>query len=785
MASDIVEDFEGGTDGATISTSNTGLGFADGTATFTDANGVHTGTLAALYSATAGTSYSVVYFGSPTLRSASYMRWYVTFQALPASNTLIAALRAVTTVRAEVRMNAAGTVTLRNATTAVYTSSATLSAGTTYRFEWDAINSTGQQLRVYVGDSMTTVISSGNQTYNTGTHDRMSVGLYASATWTLQVDDIETRDDFNAGSMGSAVDADVTRAQSVAITTAAAATYPAAVARAQTLASSVTAVRGAVGAVAVAQTFAIATAAVVDHPTGATRPQTFGATVAAANAGVAAVPVAETFGIVIGTANAATGAVPIAESVAITPTAQRVAGVAQAVAQTFAITTAATRTATGAVAASEALGLAVGAVRGVIVGQAIGAALGTSITATAAAGVGVQRSQTFGISAAITVAHFVDVAVPLAVATTNAAVRTMLAAASVPALTVGASITAGRAVTAGAVIGELPTLYGSGVYGNDYGGGGLSVDMAITAGPLAAASVPLTVATTTTATRTVSPDLTAPIAVAMTISATRLALSEVAIGITAGTAMTAVRGAVAAAAVAAVLDETSTTSRAAAGNATVPSTFAVAAAAYTGVETVRSQTFAVNPSATRGVAAAADDLAETFAATIDAARGVLVDVAVGLALDTTQACDLTVHADLSEPLLFAAFTTGGRGLPVDAALSVAVVTSATIAAGPVGSVPVAAALTIAATATTTVSGALAPLVESVTMAPAAVVVRPADIDPFGAAFAAELEAMLTATGDELLASALDLSCSASVTDGSIRQPRATSRGRRLPTMTGV
>ena len=257
MASDIVEDFEGGTDGATISTSNTGLGFADGTATFTDANGVHTGTLAALYSATAGTSYSVVYFGSPTLRSASYMRWYVTFQALPASNTLIAALRAVTTVRAEVRMNAAGTVTLRNATTAVYTSSATLSAGTTYRFEWDAINSTGQQLRVYVGDSMTTVISSGNQTYNTGTHDRMSVGLYASATWTLQVDDIETRDDFNAGSMGSAVDADVTRAQSVAITTAAAATYPAAVARAQTLASSVTAVRGAVGAVAVAQTFAM------------------------------------------------------------------------------------------------------------------------------------------------------------------------------------------------------------------------------------------------------------------------------------------------------------------------------------------------------------------------------------------------------------------------------------------------------------------------------------------------------------------------------------------------
>ena len=202
MAVDIVEDFEGGTNGAVITTSNTGLGFTDGVATFTNTGGVHTGSLAALYSATAGTSYSVVYFGAPTLRGASYARFYVTFAALPAANVLIGAYRAVTTSRAELRINSAGTVTLRNGTTAVYTSTATLAANTTYRIEWDAVNGTGQAVRVYVGDSTTALISSGNQTYNTGTHDRLSIGLYASATWTLRVDDIETRDDANPGPMG-------------------------------------------------------------------------------------------------------------------------------------------------------------------------------------------------------------------------------------------------------------------------------------------------------------------------------------------------------------------------------------------------------------------------------------------------------------------------------------------------------------------------------------------------------------------------------------------------------
>jgi len=170
MAVDIVEDFEGGTNGAVITTSNTGLGFTDGVATFTNTGGVHTGSLAALYSATAGTSYSVVYFGAPTLRGASYARFYVTFAALPAANVLIGAYRAVTTSRAELRINSAGTVTLRNGTTAVYTSTATLAANTTYRIEWDAVNGTGQAVRVYVGDSTTALISSGNQTYNTGTH---------------------------------------------------------------------------------------------------------------------------------------------------------------------------------------------------------------------------------------------------------------------------------------------------------------------------------------------------------------------------------------------------------------------------------------------------------------------------------------------------------------------------------------------------------------------------------------------------------------------------------------
>lgn len=201
MAIDFTEGLEGGTAGADLTTANTGFDQISGTAPTFSTVGVHGGSLSMQASAAAAIS-SVRHILAAGLRPVSFLRWYMTFQADPAAVTAIFSASSAGTLRAQVRINTARTLSLRNSTTTVFTSTAALAVDTLYRLEWDLDNTaTTQALRIFLGDSSTVVENSGAQTYNTGTHDRFVAGLPAAATWTWQLDDLQIRDDFTPGPM--------------------------------------------------------------------------------------------------------------------------------------------------------------------------------------------------------------------------------------------------------------------------------------------------------------------------------------------------------------------------------------------------------------------------------------------------------------------------------------------------------------------------------------------------------------------------------------------------------
>ncbi len=199
MARDIVETFEGGSDETNCTTSNTAFDGFSATVPVFDSAVAFRGTL----SMRCTTSASICNAREDyTLRSNVYVRAFLYFDALPAANTFPLNVNAGATTRAQFRLNTAGTVSLRNGTTAVYTSVATLSTSTWYRVEWDLENGVGQSVRVYPGDSATALISSGSQTFNTGTHDSVLVGYPASTTHTVWFDEVAVDDTANPGPLG-------------------------------------------------------------------------------------------------------------------------------------------------------------------------------------------------------------------------------------------------------------------------------------------------------------------------------------------------------------------------------------------------------------------------------------------------------------------------------------------------------------------------------------------------------------------------------------------------------
>lgn len=124
-----------------------------------------------------------------TARARTRLRFYLWIVTPPDSVTIIAGVNATTTVRAAVRLNTNRTVDLRNATSTVDTSTA-LNAGEWHRIDWDANNGTGQTCRIYSGANLHTDTASQtiSGAYNTGTHDRITLGPVSNITGELFFD---------------------------------------------------------------------------------------------------------------------------------------------------------------------------------------------------------------------------------------------------------------------------------------------------------------------------------------------------------------------------------------------------------------------------------------------------------------------------------------------------------------------------------------------------------------------------------------------------------------------
>lgn len=97
--------------------------------------------------------------------------------------------------RADWRVNADGTVSIRNGYVAIATSLETLTTGTWYRSEW-MISPTGQELRIYLGESATPHLTLvGALTDNS--HTTLVFGVFSGAQGhTLDLDTIRVADDW-------------------------------------------------------------------------------------------------------------------------------------------------------------------------------------------------------------------------------------------------------------------------------------------------------------------------------------------------------------------------------------------------------------------------------------------------------------------------------------------------------------------------------------------------------------------------------------------------------------
>lgn len=166
MAVLFTEGFESGTNGAALSTSNTTFGLINGAPTFTNAAAFQGSlSMACLTTAAAACAGRADHTatGTPWARAA------FRFNAAPGGNCYLIQANNASTILADVRMNTAGTISVRNGTTAVWTSPAALDVtGTTwYQFVWQGDKTTNlQQLRVY-GATGALVLDSGSVTYST------------------------------------------------------------------------------------------------------------------------------------------------------------------------------------------------------------------------------------------------------------------------------------------------------------------------------------------------------------------------------------------------------------------------------------------------------------------------------------------------------------------------------------------------------------------------------------------------------------------------------------------
>lgn len=171
-------DFEGQTPGANIANSGS-WDVGSGTTPFTaeSAAAVH-GSIGGRISS--ATSYRAFGYNETSTTQTRVFDVYITPRVV-SSNTYVMVLTDTgSTQRADVRINSAGTVSMRNVFSAVATSTVTLSMNTTYRFSW-RISTSGQELRVYAGESATPLFTL-TGALTSASHVRMAFGLVAASS---------------------------------------------------------------------------------------------------------------------------------------------------------------------------------------------------------------------------------------------------------------------------------------------------------------------------------------------------------------------------------------------------------------------------------------------------------------------------------------------------------------------------------------------------------------------------------------------------------------------------
>jgi hypothetical protein len=185
---EFVEPFESGSNGANITTANTGFDAVSGTPPVFDTT-AYQGSFAAKFSSSS-TTITVRRTYSGGLVSTMYHLFYVRQLANPSAAMVVAQQRASGTNRHQVRILATGELQLRNGTTAVAQTTLQLAANTWYRVEWKIVTGTEQRLRVFTGANIegTTPDEEISGAANQGTGDNTLFGLITAATWTGWID---------------------------------------------------------------------------------------------------------------------------------------------------------------------------------------------------------------------------------------------------------------------------------------------------------------------------------------------------------------------------------------------------------------------------------------------------------------------------------------------------------------------------------------------------------------------------------------------------------------------
>lgn len=116
------------------------------------------------YTSTGSASRLQYDFGSNQTARAVVMDFYFRILTMPATPLYIATIMSLASggaAQADVRVNADRTVTIRNVTTGVGTSTETLSTNVWYRGAWKVVDSTNtQEFRVYTGEGTTNLFGS-------------------------------------------------------------------------------------------------------------------------------------------------------------------------------------------------------------------------------------------------------------------------------------------------------------------------------------------------------------------------------------------------------------------------------------------------------------------------------------------------------------------------------------------------------------------------------------------------------------------------------------------------